>query len=88
MAHYVYCLRCRDGSIYTGYTINIERRLAQHQAGKAAKYTRGRRPVELLGYLAFDSQNEALAWEARLKKLAPKAKLKLIKKHGLSGEDS
>ena len=48
MKYYVYLLRCSDGSLYTGYTDDVERRLAVHQSGKGAKYTRSRLPVELV----------------------------------------
>jgi putative endonuclease len=80
LAHYVYLLRCRDGSIYTGYTVDVGRRLREHQAGKAAKYTRGRRPVELLGFLEFVSRGKALSWEAKIKKMSPKGKLKILER--------
>ncbi|HHT71168.1 MAG: GIY-YIG nuclease family protein [bacterium] len=49
MSHYVYILRCQDGSLYTGYTTAPERRLREHQQGEGGRYTKGRRPVELLG---------------------------------------
>ena len=51
MSHYVYILRCCDGSLYTGYSTDPERRLKEHQEGNGARYTRGRRPVKLLAFL-------------------------------------
>ena len=78
MSHYVYILRCRDGSLYTGYSTDPERRLKEHQEGKGARYTRGRRPVELLGFLEFDSRSEALSAEAAIKRYSPQKKLRVL----------
>jgi putative endonuclease len=78
IGHYVYLLRCRDGTFYAGYTVDLGRRLAQHQAGAAARYTRGRRPVALVACWCFDSPGAALRAEARLKRLPRQAKAALV----------
>ena len=61
--HYVYVLSCADGSLYTGYTTDPERRVAEHDAGEGAKYTRGRTPVELVHVERFDSRSAAMSRE-------------------------
>ena len=68
MAHYAYMLRCADGTIYSGYTTSPARREKMHNSGLGAKYTRSRRPVELVYYEAFGTKGEALRREAALKK--------------------
>ncbi len=75
--YFVYLLRCADGTFYTGMTNNLERRLAQHQAGKAARYTSGRRPVALVYAEACGSRSQALQREAGLRRLRPRAKAAL-----------
>ncbi|MGI6769110.1 MAG: GIY-YIG nuclease family protein [Bacilli bacterium] len=79
--HYVYILRCKDGTLYTGWTINLENRLECHNAGHGAKYTKPRLPVELVYYEEFTSKSEALKREAELKKITRREKLKLIEKN-------
>ncbi|KXO17240.1 GIY-YIG nuclease family protein [Peptoniphilus sp. GNH] len=76
--YFTYILKCNDGSLYTGYTVNLEKRLASHNSGKGAKYTRARRPVELVYYEEFDTKSEALKREAAIKKLSPSQKKSLI----------
>ena len=76
--YYIYMLRCKDGSIYTGYTDNIYKRIEKHRNGKGAKYTRGRGPFELVHYESFFTKEEAMQREAAIKKLSKDAKLKLI----------
>lgn len=71
-------LRCKDGSIYTGYTDNIHKRIEKHRSGKGAKYTRGRGPFELVHYESFLTKEEAMQREAAIKKLTKEAKLNLI----------
>ena len=66
----VYMLRCRDGSFYTGCTNNLTRRLALHQNGKGAKYTRSRLPVKLAWYEEANEKSEALRQEAAVKRLS------------------
>ena len=80
MAWFVYMLRCRDGSLYTGYTDDIERRFAVHQSGKGAKYMRSRLPVELVYQESLPDKSAALKREAAIKKLSRQQKLQLIEK--------
>ncbi|MBW9092701.1 GIY-YIG nuclease family protein [Microbacterium jejuense] len=63
---YVYILRCADGTYYVGSTIDLDRRLDQHNAGEGAAYTRRRRPVELVWTNEFARIEEAFAWEKRI----------------------
>lgn len=63
----VYLLRCSDGTLYTGVTTNLERRVRIHNEGKGAKYTRGRRPVELIAFCRGLKRSAALRLEALLK---------------------
>ena len=66
----IYLLECIDGSLYTGITNDLEKRLAIHNAGLGAKYTRGRRPVTLLKFKTVKSQSEALKIEYQIKQLS------------------
>jgi putative endonuclease len=74
----VYLLRCRDGSLYTGITNDLARRLAAHRAGKASAYTRSRRPLRLIYREPARDRSAALRREAAIKRLTRKAKLELI----------
>lgn len=76
--HYFYVLECCDNSLYAGYTTDITKRVATHNSGKGAKYTRAKRPVELVYFEAFDSKNVAMRAEAQFKKLTRKKKLEKI----------
>lgn len=67
MAHFVYIVRCKDGSLYTGYAKDPNARLARHNSGKGAKYTAGRRPVALVFTQKFRSLSRALKREHELK---------------------
>lgn len=78
MAAYVYMLRCGDGSLYTGWTNNLQQRLAMHRAGRGARYTRGRGPLELVYYEELDSKEEAMRREYAIKQLSRKEKLELV----------
>jgi predicted GIY-YIG superfamily endonuclease len=78
MAWFVYMLRCADGSLYTGYTDDVQRRLSTHQSGKGAKYTRSRLPVELAYWEELPDKSAALRREASIKRLSRERKLKLI----------
>ena len=78
MAWYVYILRCGDDSLYTGCTDNVPRRLAAHQSGKGAKYTRSRLPVSLIYQEEVPDKPAALRREAAIKRLTRSQKLKLI----------
>lgn len=72
-----YILLCADGTLYTGWTNDIEKRLAAHNAGRGAKYTRGRRPVTLLYSEACATKSEAMSREAAIKKLSREEKIML-----------
>lgn len=74
----VYMLRCGDGSLYTGWTNDLEQRLKAHSSGKGAKYTRSRLPVELVHVELCGSREEALRREAEIKKMDRLSKLRLI----------
>ena len=76
--HYVYVLRCADGSLYTGYTTDVARRVAEHDAGDGAKYTRGRTPVALVHVEAFDSKSAAMSREYAIKQRSRAGKQRLI----------
>ena len=73
-----YMLRCADGSLYTGWTTDLERRLRTHNAGKGAKYTRSRLPVELVYREEFETRGEAMRRECQLKQLSRAEKLALL----------
>ncbi|MGA3037004.1 MAG: GIY-YIG nuclease family protein [Vulcanimicrobiaceae bacterium] len=75
----VYILRCSDGSLYTGWTIDLERRLREHRAARASKYTRSRLPVELAGSFKVRTRTQARRLEAKLKSLRRADKLKLLR---------
>lgn len=75
---YVYVLRCRDGSFYTGYTNDLKKRVRLHNDGKASKYTRGRLPVKIVAQWSFDSKSEAMRHEITFKSLPRKAKMERI----------
>jgi putative endonuclease len=78
MGAFVYLLRCADGSLYCGWTTDVERRLGQHQAGTASRYTCARLPVEMAWSRAVGSRSEAMREEARIKRLPRHEKLKLL----------
>jgi len=75
---WVYMLRCRDGSLYTGWTSDLDRRMASHEAGKASRYTASRLPVELALALPMADRSAARREEARIKMLPRADKLELI----------
>ena len=74
---FVYMVRCRDGSLYTGIAADVRARVAAHNDGKGAKYTRSRRPVELVYEEAAEGKSAALRRELEIKKLTAAAKRKL-----------
>ncbi|AKC77159.1 GIY-YIG nuclease family protein [Staphylococcus sp. EG-SA-6] len=76
--HYVYIVKCKDNSLYTGYTTNVEARIATHNAGKGAKYTKTRRPVVLVYQEMFSSKSEAMRREYEIKTFSRQQKLKMI----------
>lgn len=75
----VYILRCGDGTLYTGWTNDLDKRLKTHAAGKGAKYTRARLPVTLVYTEAFETEHEARSRECHIKRLSRGQKLSLIK---------
>jgi len=83
---FVYLLRCRDGTLYAGITTDVGRRVAQHNAGTAARYTRSRRPVALVYQVRASSRGDALRREAALRKLSRDAKEALIRTARRVGE--
>ncbi len=76
--NYTYIVKCRDGSLYTGWTTDLERRIKEHNSGKGAKYTKSRRPVTLAYYETFDTKEEAMKREYAIKRLRRGDKLKLL----------
>lgn len=81
---YLYILRCRDGTLYTGITTDVARRFAQHNAGKGAKYTRGRGPLELVYQAECANHSDALKQERYIKSLSCLEKKTMIENHGSS----
>ena len=76
--HYVYMVRCADGSLYTGYALDPQRRVQVHNTGKGAKYTRSRLPVELVYTECYETATEAHQREWAIKQLTRVQKLALI----------
>ncbi len=75
---YVYILLCKDGTLYTGITNDIKKRMLAHEKGKGAKYTKGRGPFKLVYENIFNNQSMAMKEENRIKKLSKVQKLKLV----------
>ncbi len=73
-----YILQCSDGTLYTGWTNNLEKRLREHNGGQGAKYTRGRRPVKLVYAEEHETKREAMQRESQIKRLTRKEKQALI----------
>ena len=86
--NYTYMLKCSDGTLYTGWTNDLDKRVEAHNSGKGAKYTKARRPVELAYYEEFETKEQAMKREYAIKQLGRKEKQKLIagKKVKLSDE--
>ena len=78
--NYTYILKCSDETLYTGWTNDLEKRINAHNAGKGAKYTKNRRPVELAYYEEFATKEEAMSREDAIKQLTRRKKEELIKK--------
>jgi putative endonuclease len=76
--HFVYLLQCADGTLYGGYTTDLQKRLAAHNSGKGAKYTRSRLPVELVYWEECPTKEAAMSREWQLKHLTREKKLELI----------
>jgi len=75
---YGYVLECADDTYYTGYTTDVERRVAEHDAGEGAKYTRGRTPVELVHVEEYDTRSAAMSREHTIKSLPRRDKERLV----------
>ena len=78
--NYTYIVRCRDGSLYTGWTNNLEKRIRDHNSGKGAKYTKSRRPVLLAYYEEFATKEEAMRREWEIKQLKRQEKQDLVER--------
>lgn len=76
--NYTYIVRCKDDTLYCGWTNNLEKRIASHNAGTGAKYTRSRHPVTLVYYETFETKEEAMRREYAIKQLSRKEKLRMI----------
>lgn len=76
--NYTYMVRCKDGSLYTGWTNDLEKRLKAHNQGMGAKYTKTRRPVELVYYEEYESKIDAMKREYEIKQLPKKKKEELV----------
>ena len=84
MNYYLYIVECSDGSLYTGWTKDLKKRLKSHNEGKGAKYTRSRIPVSLKFSKELSSKSLALKMEHRVKKLSRQQKLEIINKQDIS----
>ena len=78
--NYTYIVECKDGTLYTGWTNNLEKRLRAHNEGKGAKYTKSRRPVTLVYQESFDTKEEAMRREYAIQRFSRKKKMELIEK--------
>lgn len=79
--YFVYILKCNDGTLYTGVTTDLERRVKEHNSSKiGAKYTKARRPVKLVYTKEFEDRSKAQVEEARIKKLTREEKINIISK--------
>lgn len=81
---FIYMVRCKDNSLYTGWTTNIERRVKEHNSGKGAKYTRARLPVKLVYYEKFKNKKEATKREYMIKKFSKLKKERFVKEFNIS----
>ena len=79
--NYVYLVQCADGSLYCGWTTDLEERMAAHNSGKGAKYTRSRLPVKLVWFEALEDRHEALSREWHIKRMHREEKLALIREN-------
>ncbi|MBC7088328.1 MAG: GIY-YIG nuclease family protein [Tissierellales bacterium] len=78
--YFVYIGQCADGSLYTGFTTDLEKRFKTHNSGKGAKYTRSRIPIILVYFETYEDKSLALKREKQIKSLTHKAKVNLINK--------
>ncbi len=81
--NYTYIVRCADGTYYTGWTNHLEERVKTHNEGRGAKYTKSRRPVELVYYETFSSQAEAMSREWHIKHMSRREKEDLIRRKSI-----
>ena len=79
--NYTYIVKCSDETLYTGWTNNLKKRLEAHNSGKGAKYSKNRRPVELVYFEEYDTKQEAMQREYAIKQLSRQKKLALIHSH-------
>lgn len=79
MSYYTYIVRCSDNTLYTGYTDNLDKRIAAHNTGKGAKYTKPRLPVKLVYFEEYDTKSEAMKREYVIKRMSRRMKEELIK---------
>lgn len=87
MNNYMYIIECGDGSLYTGWTNDLAKRIKAHNTGQGAKYTKSRRPVRLCYWERFETKQEAMSREAKVKRLTRAQKIRLIQnEYGLSAE--
>lgn len=84
--NYTYILRCKDGSLYTGWTNDLEKRIGDHNAGRGAKYTKPRRPVELAYFETFATKEEAMSREYAIKHMTRKKKMELLEDGNGNGQ--
>ncbi|MCU9533546.1 GIY-YIG nuclease family protein [Streptococcus sp. CSL10205-OR2] len=84
---FMYVLKCSDGTLYTGYTTDVKKRLATHNAGKGAKYTKQRLPVELIYQEEFATKSEAMSAENYFKQKTRQEKLAYIAQHSKLNKD-
>jgi putative endonuclease len=85
--YYVYILECRDGSLYTGWTTDPQRRLKEHNGGRGAKCTRSRLPVIIRHLESYETKREAMQRECCIKKLSREEKIKLLQRGLYPGND-
>lgn len=83
--YYVYIVQCKDGTLYTGYTVDLSKRIDSHNSFRGAKYTRGRTPVKLVYSEELNSVNEALKREHQIKGMTRKQKIEIINSNKLNG---
>lgn len=86
--NYTYMVRCRDGSLYTGWTNDLEKRIQAHNQGTGAKYTKTRRPVELVYYEEYESKIQAMKREYEIKQLPKKKKEEMVSNFSESSWES
>lgn len=87
-SNYTYMVKCSDGTLYTGWTTDLEQRMKAHNDGSGAKYTRSRRPVKLVYYEEYETKTDAMKREYAIKQLTRKQKEQLIEqRHTLQQSD-